>query len=406
MQTYGPRIMTTSSGFRTLRRPSRHRLGGIVVAFFAALMVFATGAEPIAPGELVAPKLEIVGGNLNFTVQPSVVGRSYLLQYADTLQGGTWQDLGGVVIGDGNNLVISTSQTAGVPRRFYRLALDAGAAVPEEGFSLIPAGAFTMGRTSGDRDLDAPPVTVTVRAFFMGKYEVTKALWDEVRTWGAANGYTDLRVGGGKAINHPVHTISWYDMVKWCNARSQRDGLTPVYTVSGAVMKTGATAPTANWTANGYRLPTEAEWEKAARGGVSGKRYPWGTDTISHSQANYYASTLHPYDSSGAVNNYHRSYTAGGFPYTSPVGSFSANGYGLYDMAGNVWEWCWDWYGGSTYVSGASDPRGAASGSNRVFRGGSWFGDAFNCRAALRNSTSPAIPHSYLGCRLARSSVP
>jgi len=396
--------MTTSSGFRTLRRPSRHRLGGIVVALFAALTVFATGAEPIAPGELVAPKFEIVGGNLSFTVQPSVAGRSYLLQYAETLQGGTWQDLGGVVIGDGNNLVLTTPHTAGVPRRFYRLALDT-LAVPE-GFSFIPAGTFTMGRTSGDTDPEAPPVTVTVSAFFMGKYEVTKALWDEVRIWGANNGYTDLRVGRGKAGNHPVQTISWFDMVKWCNARSQRDGLTPVYTVSGAVMKIGTTAPAANWTANGYRLPTEAEWEKAARGGVSGKRFPSGSDTISHSQANYHAWDSFSYDSSGAVNNFHPSYTAGGYPYTSPVGSLAANGYGLYDVAGNVWECCWDWYGGSTYVNGASDPRGAGSGSRRVFRGGGWVNFANYCRAADRVNVNPEYAGSDVGFRLARSSVP
>jgi formylglycine-generating enzyme required for sulfatase activity len=262
-----------------------------------------------------------------------------------------------------------------------------------------------MGRTSGDTDSDAPPVTVTVSAFFIGKYEVTKALWDEVRVWGATNGFTDLRVGGGKAGNHPVQTISWFDMVKWCNARSQRDGLTPVYTVSGAVMKTGTTAPAANWTANGYRLPTETEWEKAARGGVSGKRFPSGSDTISHSQANYHAWDSFSYDSSGAVHDFHPSYTAGGYPYTSPVGSFAANGYGLYDMAGNVWEWCWDWYG-AIYASGASDPRGAASGAGRVYRGGSWGAVAFFCRAALRISSSPANSYDGFGFRLARRAVP
>ena len=255
----GIATMNPPSVPRPLHLPSHHRLAPLSVALSATLTVFASAAEPIAPGELVAPKIEIIGGNLNFTVQPSVAGRTYLLQYSDTLQGGTWQNLGSAVIGNGNNLVLTTPHTAGTPRRFFRLALDAPPPVPE-GFALIPDGPFTMGRTSGDTDLFTPPVTVTVSAFFMGKNEVTKALWDEVRTWGASNGYTDLRVGGGKASNHPVHTISWFDTVKWCNARSQKDGLTPVYTVNaGAVMKTGAASPTANWTANGYRLPTEAE---------------------------------------------------------------------------------------------------------------------------------------------------
>ena len=293
------------------------------------------------------------------------------------------------------------------PKGAFRTgAIMMGEDVVKSDLALIPAGAFQMGVTSGDTDPDAPSVSVTVSAFYMGKNEVTKALWDEVQAWAAANGYTDLATGAGKASNHPVQSVSWWDVVKWCNARSKKEGLTPCYTVDGAVMKTGTTEPTVDWTANGYRLPTEAEWEKAARGGVSGKRFPWGTDTISHSQANYYTSTAYNYDASGSVNNYHPTYATGEFLYTSPVGSFDANGYGLNDMAGNVKEWCWDWYGSSTYVNGATDPRGAASATYRVFRGGSWSDYAYYCRAADRFSSDPAGRNSDIGFRIARSSVP
>jgi formylglycine-generating enzyme required for sulfatase activity len=268
------------------------------------------------------------------------------------------------------------------------------------GFALIPAGSFTMGDAL-DGGGDAH--TVNVSAFYMAKNLVTNADWDTVRTWAISNGYSDLAFGAGKPSNHPVQTISWLDGVKYCNARSQQEGLTPVYTVSGAVMKTGTTAPVVNWAANGYRLPTEAEWEKAARGGLSGKRFPWG-DTISQSQANYYASSSYSYDLSGAVNNFHPTYSTGQ-PYTSPVGSFAANGYGLNDMAGNVFQWCWDWYG--TYDTGApTDPRGVSSGAVRVTRGGGWNDDAFSCRVARRYNDYPSDSRSFLGFRVARSSVP
>ncbi len=270
--------------------------------------------------------------------------------------------------------------------------------------ALIPAGVFQMGVTSGDTDWNAPDVSVTVSDFYIGKNEVTKALWDEVRAWAAANGYTDLATGAGKASNHPVQAVSWWDVIKWCNARSQKEGLTPVYTASGAVMKTGTTAPTVSWSANGYRLPTEAEWEKAARGGVSGKRFPWGTDTISHSQANFWNGGSEAYKT--GTTGFHPTYATGSTPYTSPVGSFAANGYGLHDMAGNVSEWCWDWNRGATYVNGATDPRGAASGSYRVLRGGSWLSNALYCRAADRGSSSPSSQNFGLGLRVARSSVP
>jgi len=269
-------------------------------------------------------------------------------------------------------------------------------------FAPIPAGSYQRGnQIAADTDItDAPSQTVSLSAYYMSVNDTTKAQWDAVRTWGSSNGYTDLATGGGKASNHPVHTVSWYDVVKWANAASEMEGLTPCYKVSGAVFRTGTnTAVVCDWTANGYRLPTEAEWEVAARGGLSGKRFPLG-DTISQSQANYCANSGYSYDSSGAVNNYHPTYATGGTPYTSPAGAYAANGYGLYDMAGNVFQWCWDWYG-TPYVA-ESDPRGAASGTSRVLRGGSWHSNADFARCARRYFSTPGITFSFIGFRLAR----
>jgi sulfatase modifying factor 1 len=318
----------------------------------------------------------------------------------------TSTNISGVIPTPAGEKMATGSVSLGAGTRIMMPKLGAVDEISEiEGFSLIPAGAFTMG-DSLDGDGDAPTRWVTLDAFYMGKYEVTKAEWDEVRTWGLSNGYTDLAAGSGKASNHPVQSINWYEMVKWCNARSQKEGLTPVYYINDAqttIYKTGyvdVTNAQVKWPANGYRLPTEAEWEKAARGGLSGKRFPWG-DTISHSQANYYS-----YDLSASANNYHPSYATGDFPYTSPVGAFAANGYGLYDMTGNVIEWCWDWYG--TYAAGSqTNPRGATSGSLRVYRGGGWCNSASGCGVAYRSRYNPTYSfNSDFGFRVARSSAP
>jgi len=273
----------------------------------------------------------------------------------------------------------------------------------------IPGGTFAMGDNLDGSSSALPVHTVTVDSFYMGRYEVTNQQYcdylNSAKSQGlitvttgvvykAASGtsypYCDtstsnsstqitysagvfsVRTKSGRDMSDdPMVMVSWYGAAAYCNWRSQQDGKELCYNLS---------TWNCDFSKKGYRLATEAEWEYAARGGLSGRRFPWG-DTITHSQANYYSDSYYSYDIS-PTRGFHPVWDDV-YPYTSPVGSFPVTGYGLYDMAGNVWEWCYDWYG--TYSSSPqTNPRGPTTGTYRVLRGGGWLSDAYHCRVAYR----------------------
>jgi formylglycine-generating enzyme len=303
------------------------------------------------------------------------------------------------------------------PQTYYRISAADISSVPAD-MVLIPAGSFQMGDNFNDSLQswgERPVHAVYVSRFYIDKRLVTKLQWDEVYNWATnrpeAVRYQFDTTGSCKRVDHPVVTLYWYDMIKWCNARSEKEGLTPAYYTSPGltmVYRTGQVDIANDWVAwnsGGYRLPTEVEWEKAARGGVTGHRFPWSdTDTIDHTRANYYSKLPKPSYDLG-YTGYDATYYDGVLPYSSPVGAFAPNGYGLYDMAGNAWEWCWDGFDKNWYSDvGATQPdtRGPAVVSVRVLRGGVSDQEAIYARCATRYSLSPALVCSCGGFRCVR----
>jgi formylglycine-generating enzyme required for sulfatase activity len=261
----------------------------------------------------------------------------------------------------------------------------------------VEGGTFTMGSDDSDAESNETPHRVSVDDFYMHRFEVTNEEFAAFLNAKGRHEYNDAgwydlddkdarieQRGGtyttkGSYGKHPVTEVTWYGAVAYCNWKSEELNLQPVYQISG-------TSVSVDWNANGFRLPTEAEWEFAARSrGGSDK---WA-GTSSASSLSLYA------NSSGSEDGYEN---------TAPVGSFRPNGLGLKDMSGNVVEWCWDWYDGDYYKNSPSrNPRGPSKLIHRVPRGGSWIGEPISLRCTKRNSFSPSNSGSGLGFRLSRT---
>lgn len=275
----------------------------------------------------------------------------------------------------------------------------------------IPSGTFTMGDDTGGEQSAMPAHPVQVAAFYLDKFEVTLGDWKKVVAWAVQHGY-DLPVdlSFSPPLDHPAPGVSWYQAVKWCNARSEMEGRVPAYYTDAAatqVYRTGSldlVAANVNWAGNGYRLPTEAEWERASRGGLEGKIYSWGDESL--------VGRTNGWQYQQEIDN-----TESPYPLSTPVGYFDghqavpgpdmANGFGLYDMSGNAWEWCWDREGDYEKPK-AFDPKGPDTGGMRLTRGGSWWNNEADMTNAHRYPFPPVGETVYgqIGFRTMRAAAP
>jgi formylglycine-generating enzyme required for sulfatase activity len=270
----------------------------------------------------------------------------------------------------------------------FRVEADDGTPplIPAD-FVLMPARTFIMGRTSGYGDDDElPPHNVTLSAYLISKYEATQAEWEAIMGYNPAEIY-------GIGPDRPVYNVSWYAILKYCNLLSLTEGYTPCYSINGSTdpadwgevpsyINPAWNSAQCNWSANGYRLPTDAEWEFAARSASNYPDYPFsGSFTIGN--VAWYGGNNNP---NGC----------------KPVGTKNPNAIGLYDMSGNVWEYCWDWQG---YFLGIDEtnPSGPDTGSLKIARGGYWLNNPQQCRVYERSGYYAFSGSYWMGFRLAMS---
>jgi len=233
---------------------------------------------------------------------------------------------------------------------------------------LIPAGEFQMGSAEYDEE---PRHLVTIsRPFYLGVYPVTQREYMQITKNNPSHFSGNDRL--------PVECVFWFDAVAFCNELSRKEGLKPFFTINGQSVEVP------DWNGPGYRLTTEAEWEYACRAGTT-TRFSFGDDEN--------------------LLGEHAWYNQNSGSKTHPVGKKKPNPFGLFDMYGNVWEWCWDWFDAGYYniTSAHIDPKGPKTGEARVVRGGSWLNYAIFLRSANRNGDAPAECYFDIGFRLART---
>ena len=263
----------------------------------------------------------------------------------------------------------------------------------------IEEGPFEMGYP------DYTPVTVNLSEYYIAKIETTYNEWEDVSIWASEHYYNDLPqgfhgAGHSEDPRQPVTGTSWMSIIIWCNARSEKEAYVPCYYTDAEftkVVKGKVTYPEqvyCDWDANGYRLPTEAEWEKASRGGLVNQKYPWGNES--------------PRSNTRLANWIYNER----FPRTTTLaGTYPANAYSIYDMAGNLWEWVWDANSRPGYPSDeaahsnpVTDPTGPSYFSSRTHRGGAWNA-GYDPRSSFRVSGGYLTEGKTRGFRWARSSI-
>lgn len=346
--------VVTIQGGGGLGATARAVLGGDKVV---EVVVLAGGSGYASvPAIVIEPPPRELGVKLRLVPELTVEGppgSAAKVEWAEALAG-PWSTWTHVFVGSGGTVLVDLSP--GATQRFYRAVDDPHPPGPA-GFAWVPAGTFTMGSPAGELDRsadEAQHVVTLTRGYWVSDHEVTQAEYESLM------GVNPSFFGGDATL--PVERVSWDDAVLYCQKLTERER------VAGRIATTQS-----------YRLPTEAEWEHAARAGTTEARHG-ALDAIAWWSGN-----------------------TGG--RTHPVGQKSPNAWGLHDMMGNVWEWCADWYG--AYPAGpVVDPAGPVAGAGRVYRGGSWLFGPSECRSAVRRFDAASAEYYNVGFRPVLSPVP